>query len=318
MHPNSTGARDPARNGSACGPFSCCKGCLYDVIADPTEHHDLRVSMPALYEKMHSRLMQLATTTYQTSYIQPGIQCITPQQAKIYYKGFRGPYCFNTSNVPVVPTPPPSPPPNVHTFQLQSTLENRNREWCLTGLHGLGVAACSSSGINSSINRGGDIGVGVGGRSSASVQALAPQWQVGDPKTGELEYAASADGLCIKLHEESGWNCANSPGTNVTEAYMGHCSSGSGGSGSHKSNYFFTAPASASVVGDGDNQVLVKSHDCPTLCLALLPSAVDNSDGGPSGQEGSLMKGAPAIGLAPCSGEAASVTWQQVMTPNGM
>ena len=316
VHPNSTGARDPARNGSACGPFSCCEGCLYDIIADPTEHDDLRLSMPALYATMHGRLMKLANTTYQTTYIEPGIQCLTPQQAKVYYKGFRGPYCFNTSNVPVVPTPPPSPRPTVHTFQLQITLKSRNREWCLSGLHGLGVAACTSSISGDSAGAGAGADSTAAAAGSTSVQALTPQWQVGDPKTGELEYAASDAGLCIKLHEETGWNCANTPGTNATEAFLGHCSSGGSGSGAHKTNYFFTAPASASGAGDGDTQVLVKSHDCPTLCLALLPS-VDDSDDGIHGSD-SLAKGAPGIGLAPCSGDAASVTWQQVMTPNGI
>ena len=71
VHPNATGPPDPKRNLSACGAFSCCDGCLYDIQSDPTEHHDLRLSQPDTYARMHARLMDLANSTYQTSYIQP-------------------------------------------------------------------------------------------------------------------------------------------------------------------------------------------------------------------------------------------------------
>ena len=33
IHPNASGLVDPVRNGSACGGFSCCDGCLFDVRA---------------------------------------------------------------------------------------------------------------------------------------------------------------------------------------------------------------------------------------------------------------------------------------------
>ena len=99
---------------------------LCTIQGDPSEHVDLRVSMPALFALMHARLMVLARSTYQTAYIQPGIKCLEPEQAKTYYKGFRGPPCFNTSDFPVVPTPPPAPS---DTFQLASP----DGVWCLTG-----------------------------------------------------------------------------------------------------------------------------------------------------------------------------------------
>merc|ERR1712232_952188 len=60
IHPNSTGPADPERNAKACGAFSCCDGCLYDIQSDPTEHRDLRTAMPDLYAKMHARLAELA------------------------------------------------------------------------------------------------------------------------------------------------------------------------------------------------------------------------------------------------------------------
>jgi hypothetical protein len=302
VHPNSSGAIDPVRNSTGCGAFACCDGCLYDIQADPTEHNDLRVSMAALYEKMHGRLMELANTSYQTNYIQPGIECLTPQQAKTYYKGFRGPYCFNISNFPVVPTPPPTPPPNVPMFQLQSAAPHDR--WCLSGSQNLDVTACAS------INRVGGGGGGDGGvyawPASKAPAPSAQQWEVGDPKTGELAYAGNKDGLCIKLHEESGWNCANTPGTNATEAYLGHCSTGGGGA--HKSNYFFLAPAG--VNGGRTGTVVVKSHDCPTLCLARLDNA-DIQHGGSN-----RAREAPQIGLAACSGPDAVVGWQKIELPS--
>ena len=35
IHPNATGPADPDRNGTACGAFSCCQGCLYDIQVCP-------------------------------------------------------------------------------------------------------------------------------------------------------------------------------------------------------------------------------------------------------------------------------------------
>ena len=128
---------------------------------------------------MHAQLLEMANTTYQSDYIQPGIACLEPEQAKMYYKGFRGPPCFNESNVPIVPTPAPTP---ADTFQLESS--SPQGAMCLTrGARGLGMAACGGAGP----------------------AALAPRWQVGDTHTGELEYAAGGGGHCIKLHEETGW-----------------------------------------------------------------------------------------------------------------
>ena len=65
-------------------------------------------------------------------------------------------------------------------------LESPDGQWCLAG-HKLALSACDAEG-------------------------LPPQWVVGDAVTGELEWAASGGGnasLCIKLHEEPGWDCAN-------------------------------------------------------------------------------------------------------------
>ena len=238
VHPNATGPPDPKRNLSACGAFSCCDGCLYDIQSDPTEHHDLRLSQPDTYARMHARLMDLANSTYQTSYIQPGLKCLTPEQAKAYYRGFRGPPCFNASAFPTVPTPAPAP---TDGFQLASP----QREQCLTVDKKLGLGACSST------------------------RALpAALWRVGDAKTGALTSLVASDTpLCIKMHEAAGWDCAHL-GTNATQAYMGHCR------GAHKTNFFHTVPmlsrgdTGAAGVGAGAGAMLIQSHDCPHLCLA--------------------------------------------------
>lgn len=276
IHPNATGPADPTRNASACGAFSCCEGCLYDIQRDPTEHNDLRLAMPALYTAMHARLMELANTTYQTDYIQPGLKCLQPEQAKAYYKGFRGPPCFNASQFPVVPTPPPTPAPPVDAFQIASP----GGGGCLAG-EPLGLDRCQPN------------------------KQPAPLWRVSDPATGELEWAASGAvklGICIKLHEQQGWNCDNID-TNQTSAYTGHCS-GAGSSGAHKSNFFYTVPAQAGAgvhVHGGHQRVLVKSHDCPKLCLARLAMGSD-------GDSDSDVVGG-RVGLASCADMAASIVW---------
>merc|ERR1712046_568452 len=111
--------------------------------------------MPDKYAQMHARLLQLGNGTYQTDYIQPGLQCLDPYQAKTYYKGFRGPLCFNGS-APVVP-----PAPKPMGFQLRHATGGL----CLTGDRKLRLAACDKTSV--------------------------PQWIVGNPKTKELQSATS-------------------------------------------------------------------------------------------------------------------------------
>eukprot|EP00936_MAST-01D_sp_MAST-1D-sp1_P002924 g2924.t1 len=255
VHPNATGPPDPKRNGSACGAFSCCAGCLYDIQSDAAEHDDLRLLQPDTYARMHARLTDLAKSTYQTSYIQPNLKCLTPEQAKAYYRGFRGPPCFNATAFPSVPTPAP-----IHGFQLASP----QHEQCLMVSNKLGLGAC------------------------ASTRALpAALWRVSDAKTGALaSLVTSGSPLCIKMHEAPGWDCAHL-GTNVTQAYIGHCS------GAHKTNFFHTMPmirrGDAGAAGAGP--MFIQSHDCPRLCLARTSG---------SGTTASSAR----IGLAACDSNA--------------
>ena len=209
VHPN--GTKDPARNESACGAFACCEGCLYDIHADETEHSNLRDSMPQLFAKMVKRLAELGNTTYQTSYIAPGTQCLSATQAKDYYKGFRGPQCFNTAP-PKVPTPSPTP---AIGFQLVKD------GYCLISSHKFSQHDAVPCG--------------------AGQPPLVPQWSVSDKTSGEL--CSTATGLCLKMNESVGWSCANTDPL-VTNARLGTC--GSKG-GAHKSNHFFFNASAGSI-----------------------------------------------------------------------
>ena len=39
-------------------------GCLFDIIADPTEHVDLAEQMPEVVDRMHARMVALQPTVY--------------------------------------------------------------------------------------------------------------------------------------------------------------------------------------------------------------------------------------------------------------
>ena len=271
VHPNSTGPKDPTRNGDACGAFSCCEGCLFNIEDDPTEHDDLRLTMPQKYAEMHARLMAVGNTTFQTDYIEQGLACISAEQAAVFYKGFRGPQCF-AGTAPVVPTPAPTP-----GVGFQHAGAEGKGELCLTSDRKLRLAACS--------------GTRSAGGALADA-ALPPQWMVGDAKTGELQ-STQSQGLCIKLEEEKGWNCANQKGSNATVTGLGQCSSGPGAHGAHASNYFYLTPRSAGAI---TSSVLIKSHDCPKLCVARIAAV-----GGGAGVE---------IGLKACT--AAESVWIRI------
>eukprot|EP01051_Picozoa_sp_SAG22_P013161 SAG22_NODE_1446_length_4405_cov_1.853460_2_plen_141_part_00 len=133
--------------------------------------------------------------------------------------------------------------------------------------------------------------------------------------TGELQWAPGGGGagsLCIKLHEDPGWNCANTD-ANRTAVFNGHCSSAGG---AHKTNYFFLAPASPAAAGGGghggprDVQTMhIKSHDCPELCLAKLWDNDINGDAGGDGLGGGPTP-AMRVALASCANaNRSSIAW---------
>ena len=108
------------------------EGCLFNIISDPTEHVNLKESLPALFESMRTKLLAHGKTLYQTNYAEPGTgpvkaagagggggggKCITGPEAREIYsaldvhgndKAFLGPMCFQAGHMP--PPPPPPPP----------------------------------------------------------------------------------------------------------------------------------------------------------------------------------------------------------------
>ena len=67
-YPNATG---PQPNPPFASAFQlqlwghdCGDGCLYDIFADPTEHHDLAASQPEILTKLRSRLQELNKQNY--------------------------------------------------------------------------------------------------------------------------------------------------------------------------------------------------------------------------------------------------------------
>ena len=124
VYPNaSSGKMDPTATPAdiavyGCGWFnesdalaSTC--CLFNLTADPTEHHDLRLSEPALFASLITELDKQRHTVYQTLYVEPDTSaCMDPSQLRAYYGNFLGPPCAKTipPGLPP-PAPPPTPPP---------------------------------------------------------------------------------------------------------------------------------------------------------------------------------------------------------------
>ena len=135
VYPNRTTGKEDAK------AYPCADGCLYDIQADPTEHVNLKGTLPGVYASMLAKLLEHGKTVYQTDYAEPGTAaCFTGQQAAAYYVGhntcikgrpgynpslpscdanrrqlYLGPMCFATlpptPPTPPTPAPPPSPPP---------------------------------------------------------------------------------------------------------------------------------------------------------------------------------------------------------------
>lgn len=128
IYPNTTSHRDqPA--------YPCVEGCIYNIFEDPTEHVNLKDSLPDVWTQMLSKLNAHGKTVYQTDYAEPNTtECFTGAQAAAYYVGhntclpnspsynpsgsncdasqprlYLGPMCFN--KLPPIPNVPPAPPP---------------------------------------------------------------------------------------------------------------------------------------------------------------------------------------------------------------
>lgn len=88
-------------NGTANGAEStpgddpgCPAGCLFDLAADPTEHHDLSLAQPDVFENMLGRLAEWGRTLFQTNYSDAADStCLDDGAMLDKYGGFLGPRC---------------------------------------------------------------------------------------------------------------------------------------------------------------------------------------------------------------------------------
>lgn len=69
-------------------PMVCSPGCLFDIVADPTEHHDMSEAQPELLHALLHRLDQLEATTYQS----PSSPDVATQALADFYGDFLGPW----------------------------------------------------------------------------------------------------------------------------------------------------------------------------------------------------------------------------------
>jgi hypothetical protein len=71
----------------------CPSGCLFDVMADPSEHEDLRHAFPEVFSRLVDRLVHhYGASTYQTNY-STAETCITVHEAWARDGGFLAPRC---------------------------------------------------------------------------------------------------------------------------------------------------------------------------------------------------------------------------------
>jgi arylsulfatase B len=93
-YPNATGKQPLFPDASSkkqafttdCGPA----GCLFDVFADPTEHHDLSAELPELRKELLDRLAELNKSIFNPDRGEPQKQAC--RVASLKWKGFYGPF----------------------------------------------------------------------------------------------------------------------------------------------------------------------------------------------------------------------------------
>jgi len=86
QYPNETTVTDPIDKHSFKCPF---QGCLYDVVADPTEHHEVSAANPDVVAAMKAELQKQAKTIWSTSH---KTDSACKEAARSIYGGFYGPW----------------------------------------------------------------------------------------------------------------------------------------------------------------------------------------------------------------------------------
>eukprot|EP01060_Flectonema_neradi_P027624 TRINITY_DN37220_c0_g1_i1.p1 TRINITY_DN37220_c0_g1~~TRINITY_DN37220_c0_g1_i1.p1 ORF type:complete len:511 (+),score=127.35 TRINITY_DN37220_c0_g1_i1:63-1535(+) len=80
-----------------CGNFhdpGCPNGCLFNIINDPTERHDLSQSQPQIFNQLKTRLSEIAKTVFQTGWPANYTQNCTDQATvTAAHQGFLFPRC---------------------------------------------------------------------------------------------------------------------------------------------------------------------------------------------------------------------------------
>merc|ERR1712185_487690 len=113
----------------------CSAGCLFDLLNDETEHHDIAGEKPALLKSMKARLEAIGDTVYQS----PGSSAADKNAvaaAHSVYGGFWGPW------EGLAPTPSPTPPVAGKFLLVLADGKTCLRAESLARAGALGVGAC--------------------------------------------------------------------------------------------------------------------------------------------------------------------------------
>merc|ERR1712146_631406 len=93
LYPNASSGRQHPNAG-------CPHGCLFDILADPTEQHDLKdqdADKKKKFKEMMSRMIEIGKTVYQTDYSGGYDTCASANDAFAKHHGFLSPRCRNHS-----------------------------------------------------------------------------------------------------------------------------------------------------------------------------------------------------------------------------
>eukprot|EP01059_Diplonema_ambulator_P010785 TRINITY_DN2081_c0_g1_i1.p1 TRINITY_DN2081_c0_g1~~TRINITY_DN2081_c0_g1_i1.p1 ORF type:complete len:1269 (+),score=327.88 TRINITY_DN2081_c0_g1_i1:1956-5762(+) len=78
----------------------CPDGCLFDILADPSEYTDLKSTLPSVFADLKNRLQQLFSEVFQTAWPPNYTQnCISEAEAVNQHRGFSAPRCVLNATI---------------------------------------------------------------------------------------------------------------------------------------------------------------------------------------------------------------------------